>query len=189
MRICSICDKPEHCKGYCRLHYDRLRRGWSIEKLMRPVSISTRGQCSLCSEPHHAKGYCRTHYNRIGWAPERMFEPKHPQRVNCSICPAKHHAKGFCLTHYHQRRHEWRFGECVICKQPCYAKGYCEMHYSRSIRGWSPEEMTLPRGMRRQSELDWAKCGRPGQYRAHLRRGENCDICLAAERRRLRKSY
>lgn len=35
--------------------------------------------------------------------------------------------------------------------------------------------------------LDFAKCGTPGNYRAHLRRGEKpCGPCLGAEARRSR---
>lgn len=39
------------------------------------------------------------------------------------------------------------------------------------------------------TELDFAKCGTPANYRAHLRRGEKaCQACLRAEARRTQDS-
>ena len=59
------CDRNSHCRGWCKLHYERWRR------LGSPTAPGTRNFnhsafCSVgeCSEPYHARGYCKYHYER-----------------------------------------------------------------------------------------------------------------------------
>jgi hypothetical protein len=41
-----------------------------------------------------------------------------------------------------------------------------------------------------RTEIDFAKCGTPGNYQAHRRRGEKaCQACLRAEARRSRDAH
>lgn len=62
---CSVdeCDRGHYAKGYCQLHYQRLKRtdelGPTTSKLM-----SRAGNCAECSHPVWARGLCNVHYTR-----------------------------------------------------------------------------------------------------------------------------
>lgn len=66
-RTCSVpdCDRKHEAHGYCRTHYERLRRTGSIgEEPVRQVGVHA--QCSVdgCERDHYARGLCRSHYGR-----------------------------------------------------------------------------------------------------------------------------
>lgn len=52
------CDRPVGARGYCDLHYIRLR-----ETGLLWVRRITQARCSDCGHPTYARGYCRVHYN------------------------------------------------------------------------------------------------------------------------------
>ena len=67
MTTCAVddCERSRYAKGYCKGHYDRLKRTGSAGTT--PIqSRRTDCQVSECDNPHLAHGYCRLHYKR--WA-------------------------------------------------------------------------------------------------------------------------
>lgn len=63
---CSVddCDARAHSKGYCSMHYARLKRTGNTE--LQPRKHAYPDGCSVdgCDRPHHSKGYCDRHYAR-----------------------------------------------------------------------------------------------------------------------------
>lgn len=63
-RICTVdgCGKKLYARGYCEMHYARLRRNGS-PNLQPPRGLQG---CSVdeCDQPHCCRGYCRLHYER-----------------------------------------------------------------------------------------------------------------------------
>lgn len=61
--VCSVdsCSKPHLAKGWCKLHYVRMKNTGSLEILPREPSSRV---CSLegCSTAHYGKGLCKHHY-------------------------------------------------------------------------------------------------------------------------------
>lgn len=65
-RQCSVsdCTERHQAKGYCNVHYFRVRRGGDLNaKYIKP---QTARLCSIdgCDRPHNSKGLCRPHYAR-----------------------------------------------------------------------------------------------------------------------------
>lgn len=63
-RTCSVdgCDRAHRCKGYCGLHYDRVRKHGTTELPVRqeePCTSDGCGRKAIC------RGYCKAHYDRI----------------------------------------------------------------------------------------------------------------------------
>lgn len=62
MKICSVngCERNHYAKGYCSIHYKRVRK-WGD-----PNYVKQRGTCSIggCDNQHDAKGWCDMHYQR-----------------------------------------------------------------------------------------------------------------------------
>ena len=73
------CEKPFLAKGYCAMHYRRVRVHGDPTLGAAPV----RGTCSIagCNLAHASKGYCVMHYNRMrsgcdDMRPERIQAPR-----------------------------------------------------------------------------------------------------------------
>lgn len=113
---CKIagCNKTAYARGYCQMHYHRVRRG---SKDMRPEKLSSlrwlkddprrKGNCSLedCNKPNYAKGLCRKHYNlnkRNGFPGYKIRLGKPPCGV--SGCNKESRSKGLCELHYHRSK-------------------------------------------------------------------------------------
>ena len=112
---CKIegCNKPARAKGFCWMHYCRVRAG--IED-MRPGYLPKKWKpddpryetktwfCSVagCCEKHYALGFCHTHYelNRRNGKPIRLRDLPKPK---CSVDSCKNLAtsltSGFCRFH------------------------------------------------------------------------------------------
>lgn len=64
--ICSVeeCQRPHCAKGYCKIHYYRLRRTGhlAITQMQRSGRIC---EVDGCGEPVLAQGLCRLHYDRL----------------------------------------------------------------------------------------------------------------------------
>lgn len=80
IRPCSVpgCSKPVLAKGYCQMHYDRLRNRGTLEPIDR-----SKKPCKVegCETLAHAFGYCKKHYGyykRYGDAehPPKQYIPK-----------------------------------------------------------------------------------------------------------------
>ncbi|ANN16228.1 hypothetical protein SD37_11630 [Amycolatopsis orientalis] len=60
---CSVdgCAQKHRCKGYCAVHYERVRKTGSVADPPSP-----KDGCSIdgCKRPHRARGWCALHYYR-----------------------------------------------------------------------------------------------------------------------------
>ena len=71
INICKIptCDLPVHSGSYCSIHYKRIRRGDTGDRLLRPLHIKkTKSKpCKVpnCNRLSKAKEYCSMHYQRL----------------------------------------------------------------------------------------------------------------------------
>lgn len=108
MRICEVegCERKHDAKGYCRIHYERHKKG-------RPMDAPGRGEriCDVdnCEQYHKAKGKCAFHYRRLKKGEDLHSLPR-VKRVtrSCEVkgCERAHEARGFCLKHYYR----WKRG-------------------------------------------------------------------------------
>lgn len=93
--ICSVdddeCSGPARCKGYCRRHYERVRRHGdpSVFLMRQSKSPFPRGQMPAtcikegCNKPTHALGLCKAHYSEH----YRWGKSGPPQRFEtCPVC-------------------------------------------------------------------------------------------------------
>lgn len=64
MQTCSEqnCDRPHYGRGYCRLHWSRVKRNGHAQLIADPNK-----KCSVfgCGEKHMARGLCSKHYQRV----------------------------------------------------------------------------------------------------------------------------
>lgn len=100
MHKCSVnkCKIKYFCKGYCRLHYDRIKNTGTTDK-----RIIIPKHCSIdkCSGIYKAKGLCYKHYQRwlrYGDVLE-LKRIRDPSRT-CKSCDGKHLSNGYCKKHY-----------------------------------------------------------------------------------------
>ena len=66
------CTENVYCKGICRMHYERKRRGYNMTR--RGIKSGADGRCSYmytgrgnnarCDRVRYAKGFCEAHYRR-----------------------------------------------------------------------------------------------------------------------------
>jgi hypothetical protein len=62
IRTCNLCERKHEARGFCKSHYQKLRRKKEI------LIIQTQHpnkKCSICKNPHQAKGFCNKHYLRF----------------------------------------------------------------------------------------------------------------------------
>lgn len=80
---CSVCGKPAHARGWCRLHYTRWRTHGD------PNTVRTVPVC-LCGRKNHARGWCKkcaylhdeqTKKNAKEWA-RRYWQKKKKQNAS-----------------------------------------------------------------------------------------------------------
>jgi hypothetical protein len=68
MNTCTVdrCGRPARCRGYCDLHYQRLRKGHDLLAEPRYQRRRAARICTVeaCGKPHYALGYCQVHYRR-----------------------------------------------------------------------------------------------------------------------------
>lgn len=111
-RTCSVesCDRPVSARGLCKLHYERVRRGYPLERALKAEHCADDG----CDRAPFARGWCQMHYDR--W---RRGQPVEGPRLRalrkapCSVegCEDVSNAKGFCPKHYHR----WvKFGDPLV---------------------------------------------------------------------------
>jgi hypothetical protein len=95
-RICSVegCARKHEAKGFCSLHYQRVKRTGD--------AIKTTNICSVegCVLKHLAKGFCDKHYMRF-WKNGHVNLTRELHDF-CSIegCGIEHEAFGYCKNHY-----------------------------------------------------------------------------------------
>lgn len=187
------CERVHYGLGLCGLHYTRHKAGWTDEGLSLPLGASrTSGLCpvvwhgtgSRCGAPTSRADLCRLHLERRrrGWADEDLGRPKRVRDASGSTCSVLEHdtgsrcgrsvaSKGMCQRHYERHLRGWSDdelglpkgatrtvrGTCsivehhtgVVCPDLVESTGMCRRHYDRQLRGWSDDELGLPKGAAR----------------------------------------
>lgn len=101
------CTRRVHCHGYCNIHYGRMYRHGSLEKMAagKPKESATRCTVPNCNRPSHAKKLCGIHYGRMQH--HGTFELLNPAKVGrprrrCEVigCYGPIYQKGMCCKHY-----------------------------------------------------------------------------------------
>jgi hypothetical protein len=90
-----------YCKGFCRVHYVRKKKGYDFEKPIQQIYLSDTGLCSVqgCKKSHTAKGFCDTHYYRM----------KHGLELNAPIKRVKGgtiHYRGYKMVYDRKRKRQ-----------------------------------------------------------------------------------
>lgn len=75
MNTCRDCAQPVKARGLCNMHYQRERRGHTLDAAPRARLAPDKG-CTAdeCPRPYYAKGMCSMHYYRAKQA-EYMADP------------------------------------------------------------------------------------------------------------------
>lgn len=94
--MCTVdgCDRVMYAKGWCGLHYDRMRRTGSLELRKRPTD------CLVCGKPVKSVGLCGYHYGKA-------LRERESYTRTCSVegCDRTYFSNGFCQSHYGR----WRY--------------------------------------------------------------------------------
>ncbi len=107
MKQCQVegCDRKLLGKGYCSMHYQRLRKSKTVGGAEtryghNPVFCAVPD----CGKRHEAKGYCNVHYKRM-----RLYDTLEARNtyglVGCLVdgCLKDHYSKGYCNIHYRRQ--------------------------------------------------------------------------------------
>lgn len=115
-RICIVdnCANPHHAREYCRMHYLRLWRNGTTDK------IKTKKTCSIegCGKIARGQGWCAMHYKR--WS--KYGDPLTVKRavsapyagIACEHCSRPAKKRGLCGAHY---RRWLSHGDPLIAKR------------------------------------------------------------------------
>lgn len=149
-QMCSHpgCECPCKTKGFCSMHYHRLKRGQPLDRV-RQVFCSHPG----CEGPYYAKAVCRFHYNQRTEVKERRKarRRKPEQRKPCTTCgnmltvnslgrncycskKCKSQAKNIKAKEEIRRKdHDPAYPRCVVpdCDRAGSLKEMCHAHYVR----------------------------------------------------------
>ena len=145
-RKCSVegCDRTYLAKGYCQLHYHRLRNTGEIggpDPIHYAGRTDERPVCDVsgCDEPRYCAGKCVQHFNQERYAKRGVCNVDH--------CEGKAITEmyGLCLKHDSERRG----GQCEIygCDGFVLAKSLCAKHYARLKKhgdaNWKPKKIAI----------------------------------------------
>lgn len=88
-RTCTIegCDKKHYGRGWCYMHWQRVRRYGRTSLPDRPPKRVRLCPVSECDRPVHAKGYCKRHYIRWARHGDPTYRIRGEVRNGCRICP------------------------------------------------------------------------------------------------------
>ena len=152
MKTCSVdgCDGEFRAKGFCNVHYNRMRDNGQLDPLVRVPFVPRSCSIGGCDGKHSARGLCKKHYAKA-W---RLGEIKPLERGG--VCPADGCERiavlnGLCTMH---RKRVKRLGTvelppqrlCSVdgCGRVHGSNGLCDMHYSRQ---WTRTLMGRPGGL------------------------------------------
>lgn len=114
-RTCAVpgCDKPFYGKGWCSMHYTRVRKTGSLELRERVVATCKVDGCERPLTRPHGQGMCGKHYQRfrVYGDPEYVTpRPRHNRVDPCSIegCDLPIVGRGWCAKHWTRWR---RYGD------------------------------------------------------------------------------
>ncbi len=141
-RGCSVngCERPGYCKGFCGVHYDRMRRlGDPGEVELRKIrKYEMADQCLVlaCERIPRANGRCDPHYQT--WNRQRRLHGNTPStnRAFCSIagCQRLAYLRGICELHYGRRLKNGTPGPAESLRAGTYGAGYLSKEGYRFIR-------------------------------------------------------
>jgi len=114
--LVADCQTKSRARGYCPVHYGRLRRTGDPVKTVTQIKIDAKPtQCTIetCEAPNFAVGYCHNHYRRLKnygdpLATDLATRPYGTKKCTIEGCEKKHNAKGYCFTHYNRYK---RYGD------------------------------------------------------------------------------
>jgi len=93
----DYCDRPKHCKGFCKAHYGQQARGRALTPIGSTYSAARTAAkrsgtkpCLVrgCARRDKVKGYCGPHYQmsrNYGVSAEEMATVLHKE-VSCHVC-------------------------------------------------------------------------------------------------------
>lgn len=99
------CGRLRQARGYCDLHYRRLRRGQNLDD---PLPQRNR-TCDIgwCDRIHFVGGHCKMHHARLLRGTDMNKRPQiHERGRKCQVqgCGRPHTSKGYCEAHYARSR-------------------------------------------------------------------------------------
>jgi hypothetical protein len=144
MRTCKWpgCELGCHAKGYCKIHYDRPRKGIDMDMPLNRSIVFC--MWPGCGRKHNSKGFCSTHYYRHRNGKDMDGPSKIFRFCTWPGCDYLHSAKGFCGMHYHRQRNNKKmdgppkfikFCTWPECGKKHYGKGLCNLHFRRAQKG------------------------------------------------------
>lgn len=150
--ICKIADCTNVVKanGYCRLHWDRVRKHGDPNFVLHPFRIDPSTPCEVaeCKNKVVSKNLCSKHYSRklkTGSATTPLKKNFHEKGTPCKVddCKRKITSFGYCSMHYSRlikngdvntvkRIAKYEINAiCSVenCKSKPIANGLCNRHY------------------------------------------------------------
>lgn len=108
------CSSKHYAKGFCKKHYNRMKRIQDVESgkvsAVRTYWFGARCQVTNCKNVVKARGYCSAHYLRLIRNGDIQVTKKVSKyTTNCIAvfpdgvrCPIKAYCKEYCKRHYQQ---------------------------------------------------------------------------------------
>ena len=105
MKICKVpeCNKEHNAKGYCGMHYHRVRAHGNHNANFKRKRIVKECKVQNCNKIGDYVGFCQMHYRRnklYGDANIRMNTYRDYSFCSVKNCNKKHNSKGYCKKHY-----------------------------------------------------------------------------------------
>jgi len=103
---CSVseCERKHYCRGYCKLHYQRMQRHGDAETTLYAKRVDAGGKrCSIedCEKESHCRSMCAMHYQRWRKRGSAEWTPA-PWPSECKVtgCDGRPASQSLCQKHY-----------------------------------------------------------------------------------------